>query len=91
MDQQFKTCTQRLPSDKKRDREQKNTADMKQTKGLNTYLGTTCHGSVKQRQVLTPFFRMLISTAFIVVRGVGCLWVTGVMHVVQFFGRSVIS
>ena len=43
----------------------------------------------RQDLVLTPYSRLLISTAFVVVSGVGCLRVTGVetlsAHHLQFF------
>ena len=32
------------------------------------------------RQVFTPYDCLLISVAFVVLCGVGCLWVTGVLY-----------
>ena len=50
----------------------------RQEYGLNTCLGTTCHGSVVLRQVYTPYGCLLISVAFVVLCRVGCLGVIGV-------------
>ena len=55
-----------------------------QSKGVNTCLGTTCHrvsvicGKLIPDGYLlfTPYFHLLISTAFVVVSRVGCLEVT---------------
>ena len=37
------------------------------------------------RQVFTPFSRLLISTAFVVVSRIGCLGITGVTNVSRSF------
>ena len=72
------TITQRQATPQ---RKTKATEINKQSYGVNTCLGTTCHKSVWQvvpRQVFTPYFHLLISTAFVVVSHAGCLRVTGV-------------
>ena len=40
----------------------------------------TDRGKLFPRQVFTPYFRLLISTAFVVVSRVGCLGVIGVIY-----------
>ena len=66
----------------------------KQSKGVNTCPGTTCHGSVLSvascsKALFTPFSCLLISIAFVVVSRVGCLGVTGVNYVLRILIDSV--
>ena len=65
----------RLPRDNKRDAEQQTLLTL--ISGQREY-DQNDPWQVVPRQVFTPYSRLLISTAFVVLRRVGCLGVTGV-------------